>query len=140
MKNLIVTIILFSCLFLGCEEITNEFDIDSINLNDYPVIKDSLILRSLVYDNPVASGKDKYLGWMGISKDDYKSESEYEDVLKFQMQNFDEFFWETVNRDSIREESYARIRRKPYYLIRDSMTYRVMVMLHMSPAKFSCLV
>ena len=125
MKNLIVTITLFSCLFLGCKKITNEFDIDNINLNDYPVIKDSLVLRSLVYDNSVVSGKDKYLVWTRRCKDNYKSESEYEEVLEIQMQNFDEFFWETVNRDSVKEESYTRIRNKPYYLIRDSMTYRI---------------
>ena len=125
MKNLIATMILFSCLFWGCKKITNEFDIDSINLNDYPVINDSLVLRSLVYDDPVTSGRDKYLDWTKKHKDDYMSELEYEEMLRFQMQNFDEFFWETVNRDSIREESYARIRRKPYYLIRDSMTYRI---------------
>ena len=125
MKNLIATITLFSCLFLGCKKITNEFNIDSINLNDYPVISDSLVLRSLVYDNPIASGKDKYLDWTRKRKGNYESESEYEEALRFQMQNFDDFFWETIDRDSLKREPNKYYTQRRLYIIRDSVTYRI---------------
>ena len=122
-KGFSIVIVLFLILFISCDKVITEFRLDSIDIDAYPRITDTVILRELIYNNPKISGINDYLR---TKKYDDESEAEYEANRNYQIAKFDDFFWERANRDSLLQATTGERRPAKYlYFFRDSMTYRI---------------
>ena len=124
-KKLVIIIVLIVCTLIGCEKVSHKFAIENIDMETYPRITDTLVLRELIYNNPEISGMEKYVSWW---TDMYKNKNDsiYEAMKSFHTQKFNDFFWERINRDSLMQASIGKIRPiKELFHTRDSMTYRI---------------
>ena len=130
-KGFSIIIVSFLILFISCDKVITEFRIDGINMDAYPRITDTVILRELIYNNPTISGIDDYLFF--TKKYDDQSDEEYEARRRYQIRRFDDFFWERVNRDSLEKAKKAEGMReiKDLFFTRDSMTYRIIDTLYL---------
>ena len=95
-KNLTIVAIC-SIIFLGCEK-PREFNIDSINLQDYPVLTDSLTIQKLIYENPQISNWEYIYNRFLLNEN---SHDPYENSkFNFFKKNFDDLFWGRIDTNS----------------------------------------
>ena len=132
MKNRLLIVIGSLCLIVGCEKVSREFSIESIDMDTYQRITDTLVLRKLAYDNPTISGINDYLSW--VKKGERENDTEYETRRSYQKERFDDLFWERINRDSLIQIS-KDVKRpiEEFFFTRDSMTYRIIDTLSLKP-------
>jgi len=121
MNSRLIIVLLLSIFLIGCKKETRRFDIEDIRLEDYPVLTDTVTIKELIYNNSQISGLAEFLGWRYFSDED-SIDIKYKKWLR---QNFDDFFWERINRDSIKADTFTLKTSIPFPLYFNSMVYRI---------------
>ena len=119
--NLIIGVLFLLLLFYCCKKEIRRFDVEDIILQDYPVLTDTVVIRQLIYNNPQISGWKEFLDSHGLSATD-STKVENREWLK---RDYDDFFWERIDRDSLRKIVSILQSRFLTYLYIDSVTYRI---------------